>query len=501
MELPEIKREPGSPSQLKFDASNATALTSDTDTATNLNTTIPLWRDCTGKTRAEKVSINEEAAEHAKVYFQAASNTLAEFLHVNLAQSLLNEMSKFPHRTASTHASLTFALQLLVLLLIRGTESTLQRKQECKKSIGFLGGTGTGKSSLINALLKEKVLPKSDEHASTAVPVEVSYNYSDDPSKKYRVVIEGISRAEFTKEIENLFEDKYTWDNRTELEKKDPDYDLLQGINDTFEKIKCLYPQLQELSDLDKTSAEMLLSHPAVVRLLDSKQQFVSDCLESFASVVKNYIEANSAKDEAACPTARISVWPLVKVVKIFTKADLLRRGITLVDLPGNLDTSAARVAVTENYRRNLTMTVVVAPAVRASSDKGAHELLSTAERRTMQLDGVYKSESLFFVVSKIDDLEDYEAYIKAHPNMKARCAERLRIIQDMDGQIKKLELESKSKEKVLQKYKTAIQTAKEAHAQLTPQVENILNALTPVGQKRKRAEDIEGTLEQIMPQ
>lgn len=38
--------------------------------------------------------------------------------------------------------------------------------------------------------------------------------------------------------------------------------------------------------------------------------------------------------------------------------------------LPGNMDTNAARNAVADKYQRELTVTCVVAPAERASSDK-----------------------------------------------------------------------------------------------------------------------------------
>lgn len=42
------------------------------------------------------------------------------------------------------------------------------------------------------------------------------------------------------------------------------------------------------------------------------------------------------------------SYWPLVRVVRIYTKAPALSTGATLVDLPGIFDSNAARVAVAE---------------------------------------------------------------------------------------------------------------------------------------------------------
>jgi GTP-binding protein EngB required for normal cell division len=71
------------------------------------------------------------------------------------------------------------AHSLDLYLLIGETAGIKNRKKTAEVRIGFLGGSGTGKSSLINSLLKMKVLPKSQEIASTAVPVEVAYNNDD----------------------------------------------------------------------------------------------------------------------------------------------------------------------------------------------------------------------------------------------------------------------------------------------------------------------------------
>jgi hypothetical protein len=44
--------------------------------------------------------------------------------------------------------------------------------------------------------------------------------------------------------------------------------------------------------------------------------------------------------------------WPLIKVVRIFTKADALSTGAVIVDLPGVHDSNAARAAVAASYMK-----------------------------------------------------------------------------------------------------------------------------------------------------
>ena len=47
--------------------------------------------------------------------------------------------------------------------------------------------------------------------------------------------------------------------------------------------------------------------------------------------------------------------WPLIKVVKIYTKSDALSTGAMVVDLPGVHDSNAARSAVAQNYMKSCT--------------------------------------------------------------------------------------------------------------------------------------------------
>ncbi len=276
-----------------------------------------------------------------------------------------------------------------------------------------------------------KVLPHNEEAASTAVAVEVLYKHSDDSNRLFRAEIEGISKSEFSKESEDLFEVKREWDLYTEDEDEDEDEErdteIWQRMLNTIEKIKWLYPSLKNPDDLNKTSGKQLLSKPHVLKMLDSKKGLCAKTEAAFARDVKKYIESSAPKESN---DVSVSLRPLVKVVRIFVKAEILKPGIVLVDLPGSGDTSAARLAVAENYRKNLTASIVCAPAPRAGNDKAASDLLmNSVQRRNLQLDGLYSSDSWFLVITQTDRLSDYRAYIRDHENFQESNQQDLETI------------------------------------------------------------------------
>jgi Dynamin family len=336
-----------------------------------------------------------------------------------------------------------------------------------------------------------KVLPRNEEVASTAVPVEVSYNDDDDPERCFTAIIEGISKEEFTKEVESLFKNKDRYDEGPDGEDDEPDVEAYQEMLTTIEKIKWVYPNVQRIEDLDATSAEELLGEPYVQKMLDSKEHVQASTESDFAQRIKKYIESSNPEDG---DEGAISLWPLVKVVRIFVKAEILKRGIILVDLPGSHDTSAARVAVTDNYRKNLTASVVCAPAVRAGSDKVAQQLLSSVDRRNMQLDGLYTSDSLLFVVTKIDDLMDFEAYIKDHPNLQEANERDMQRILMKSNTLLELERDLKKRVSKFEKGEDVFAQKNTSHKMLGSQVGEILASISTSEQKRKQLDAITGT-------
>ncbi|KAG6889387.1 hypothetical protein C0992_005519 [Termitomyces sp. T32_za158] len=66
--------------------------------------------------------------------------------------------------------------------------------------VAFVGATGSGKSTVINTLLEDDIVPTSSSKACTSVVTEISYNDEDD----YRADIHFVTRTEWMQELKNL---------------------------------------------------------------------------------------------------------------------------------------------------------------------------------------------------------------------------------------------------------------------------------------------------------
>ncbi|KAI5922509.1 Dynamin family-domain-containing protein [Camillea tinctor] len=272
--------------------------------------------------------------------------------------------------------------------------------------VGVVGNTGAGKSSVINALLdEERLLPTNCIRACTASPTEISYNYSEDPSELYRAEIEFITTQDWIRELEVLFSDLL--DNKGEVSKESSTSDSDAGI--AYAKIKAVYPtKTKEM--IARTNPNELANEPAVRGVLGSTKKLKCESAKELYRGLQHYVDSKEKSTGADHKKRDIPMeyWPLIKVVRIHTKADALSTGAVLVDLPGVQDSNAARAAVAANYMKSCTGLWIVAPITRAVDDKTAKTLLGDTFKRQLKYDGTYSAVS--FICSKTDDISITEA-------------------------------------------------------------------------------------------
>lgn len=294
-------------------------------------------------------------------------------------------------------------------------EQTIDLQKQAGRTrtvVGVVGNTGAGKSSVINAMLdEERLVPTNCMRACTAVVTELSWNDSDNERERYRAEIEFIKPEDWEKELRTLFDDLL--DSNGEISRECTNKDSDAGV--AYAKIKAVYPHKTKDMLVD-SSVDALLKEKAVRQVLGTMQTISEARPESFYKRLQEYVDskekvtsAEKDKDnDKKKEKKQMEFWPLIKVVKIYTKSDALSTGAVIVDLPGVHDNNAARAAVAQNYTKQCTGLWIVAPITRAVDDKAAKTLLGESFKRQLKYDGTYSSVT--FICSKTDDISITEA-------------------------------------------------------------------------------------------
>ncbi|XP_060681232.1 uncharacterized protein LOC132815894 isoform X2 [Hemiscyllium ocellatum] len=251
--------------------------------------------------------------------------------------------------------------------------------------IAVIGDTGSGKSSLLNALLDEEaVLPTSAMRACTAVAVEVSHNAQND---HYCAEVEFFTEEEWDKELQLLLRDMS--DKNGRLKKRRPDPNSEASV--AYSRVRAVYGKILPYSELKQI--QDVTSHLGRTEIISEAKAM------DFLCKVQNFIDSRA--DDSRTRRGG-EFWPIVKRVKVWVpRSPVLRTGAVLVDLPGIRDSNAARNNIAKEYLKNCHAVWIVANVTRAVDDKTARDMLDKNLQRQLFLDGQYGR--LAFICTKTD--------------------------------------------------------------------------------------------------
>lgn len=286
-------------------------------------------------------------------------------------------------------------------------------QEKFKVKIGFAGQTGAGKTSLLNAILGiEELLPSSSSQASTAVACEVSWNH-EGTKQELRAEVTFRSLESITKELNEFFA---MMEQRKELLEQEENatgdtWDLQEEIRemganmkDTLGKISSLWGFDEKQLD-DMTTLDLLNANKRVNELLGTTIVIKETDPQSFSDKVKPYLDS-TAGDHGGNGD-EFAAWPLLEGVKIYLQDDdrFLRYGIVLVDLPGLSDFTGGRSQVAERSFKDLAVTVIVMPVIRAADESTGNRLMSENQEIRMQMNDKFHNKAFCVVLSKADDI------------------------------------------------------------------------------------------------
>ncbi|EAA31121.2 hypothetical protein GE21DRAFT_8688 [Neurospora crassa] len=326
--------------------------------------------------------------------------------------------------------------------------------------VGVAGVTGAGKSTVLNMLLGiPELLPSSNSEASTSSACRVSWNHNDDPEHEFTAVVAFREQEDVRRELEMIYEalaechriKETSADDEEELFQQEAENE--KTIEEGLQKILAVWGKERE--EVEELSAEDLLaSNEDVLSVLGTSKHFHAADKEKFSEEIKPYLDSSAT-------TEGYQTWPLVKEARIFVKADILRHGIALVDLPGLSDAVESRAQVAERYNQQIDTTIIVTPSVRAINEKTGFQLMSKYQALRMKLDGKLQKNRSCIVASQMDNIDcDTFSGNSAEAKNKASLKEDLESIKSLSKRIGHLDQRIKDTRKKLVEYRNRKQKA-----------------------------------------
>jgi hypothetical protein len=408
-----------------------------------------------------------------------------ELLGRAVARSIevLNELQEKFSRYAASNADAQSWKQ--------ANEKLIPQAEQTRTVIGVVGNTGAGKSSVVNAMLdEENLVPTNCMRASTAVVTEISWNDSMDASAKYRAEIEFIDRVDWEEELTVLMKNISTGDGAVSRGIYQSDSDA--GI--AWAKFQSVYPKLPR-DTLNQYKVSDLMAKTDVLSILGTTKTIETAQASSFYQQLQHYMDSREKCNKKGrgidgsrtktTENTEMEYWPLIKVVRIYTKSPALSTGAVIVDLPGVHDSNAARAAVAQSYLKHCTGLWIVAPIGRAVDDKAAKTLLGGSFRRQLKYDGGFSSVT--FICSKTDDISVTEAINSLELDGTAELEE---LGDENRTSIKKIEDKIESLRESQQAWEAALSRTREDMViweELQEQLDDGKKVYAPVGETSKR--------------
>lgn len=250
-------------------------------------------------------------------------------------------------------------------------------------SIAFVGGTGAGKSTLINSLLGADLLPTHSFRTCTSAAISVGHA----ARKTFQAKIEFLPETAWeTEKQQFLTEIKQTADSG---HASFVHQDFLYKAWALYRPRKGQPPLPFPLDDLLK-----LLEEP----LPESLQQQ----LEAGELLLKDKTAAGLKAELSRFLTAESPIWPLIRQVRISGPFPALQDGLELVDLPGLNDPNPVRETITRRYLKSAEFLWLIFGTGRGLTREVMDLMKDQSFLNQIVLDG--KVSALAFIGTRADD-------------------------------------------------------------------------------------------------
>ncbi|KAF4771133.1 hypothetical protein HAV15_012667 [Penicillium sp. str.  len=277
--------------------------------------------------------------------------------------------------------------------LYKHTEKMSRFQYPVTRTVGFIGDSGVGKSSLINSLLDQKIARSSREGSACTCVVTEFRHTNQNHTGPFSIEAEFMNREERGNLLEHLlldFRKYYVSSIYRELQTIEEQRKCQDAAVKSWETLHSLFKTQPRLT-IEFLSDESEGAHSEILALLEGwayagliNRQGGSDALE-YSVIAGDVEECKSILDHLAADNPEgggPALWPFIKLIRVYLSSPILRTGLVLTDLPGLRDLNFARVRATERYLAHQCDEVfIVANISRAGTDESVGDIMRRCRR------------------------------------------------------------------------------------------------------------------------
>lgn len=245
-------------------------------------------------------------------------------------------------------------------------------------TVGLVGDSGVGKSSLVNCLLDKDSLARTTGRGAACTCVVTEYHFH--AADHFMIDVEMFSINELYEQLGELLGSYRAFKSGVGGESKEK----ADIAIDTF---KCMFRgKLQDedwiLNESEDVVLDQFRAWAEQGRRLGPPSSQVVQTLEECSSML---LPLSSEPNDPL----QFSVWPYIRKIKVYLKAHILSKGLVLVDLPGLQDLNSARRNITQQYIVNCHEIFAICSIKRAGTNVGVKTVFDLAQQAQLERVGV----------------------------------------------------------------------------------------------------------------
>lgn len=257
-------------------------------------------------------------------------------------------------------------------------ETLRQFRPLSRRTVGLVGDSGVGKSSLINCLLDRDSLARTTGKGAACTCVVTEYHFH--AADHFIIDVEMFSEDELYEQLDELLGCYRAFKSNVGGESKDK----ADIAVDTF---KCmfrgkLHDEAWILNESEDVVSDQFKVWAKQARGLGPPSRQVVQTLQECSSLL---VPLSSEPNDPLQP----SVWPYIRKIKVYLRAHILSKGLVLVDLPGLHDLNSARRNITQQYIVNCHELFAICSIKRAATDVGVKTVFDLAQQARLERVGI----------------------------------------------------------------------------------------------------------------